>query len=392
MNLKKIIFNSFKYFNSKNIYMAEEKNMIIIEGIRKILVDFNSKNPLEQFLKDKLKEKKYRFTITYSNRSPLIFGYDSKSDTQIWKKYLDKIISDHSKTPRPEYAKNLVSTSEISEVNKLDDILINNNLEDVFYSAYKNLNIDDFKKKYIIWFTPQLNQSLTHIFDSENNITKRMKEDELIQPKIFRFKLKKSIKLIKSNTVNNEYIFLNILDDRLIAQLLEFLNSKDIKNFTGVANLYILLILDEFNKLVSDEYKIYGYKNYYDQNEIGITNFSNLVDETSIKESDYKSFSIVKSILGQDEILTYNFPIDKTQLYEMFFSGLDKDVKYADGLNKDKELLKRMIVEDKRIKITYNDFDTGKPVEWTPPDIDEFFKLKYLKYKQKYIELKKVHF
>ena len=212
--------------------MSEEKNMIIIEGIRKILVDFNSKNPLEQFLKDKLKEKKYRFTITYSDRSPIIFGYDSKSDTQIWKNHLDKIISGHSKTAKPVFGKNLVSTSEISEVNKLDDILINNNLEDVFYSAYKNLNIEDFKKKYIIWFTPQLNQSLPHIFNSENNITTRMKEGELIQPKIFRFKLKKSIKLIKSNTVNNEYIFLNILNDRLIAELLEFLNSKNIKNFT----------------------------------------------------------------------------------------------------------------------------------------------------------------
>jgi len=370
--------------------MAEEKHKDIIEGIRRIIVDFNSKNPLEQFLKDKLKEKKYRFTITYSDRSPLIFGYDSKSDTQIWKKYFDKIISGHFKTAKPIFGKNLVSTSEISEVNKLDDILINNNLEDVFYSAYKNLNIEDFKKKYIIWFTPQLNQSLTHIFDSEDNITTRMKEDELIQPKIFRFKLKKSIKLIKSTTVNNEYIFLNILDDRLIAQLLEFLNSKNIKNFTQTDNLYILLILDEFNKLVSDEYKIYGYKNYYDQNEIAITNFSNLVDETSIKESDYKSFSIVQSVFGQDEIVTYNFPIGKTQLYEIF--GLDKHVRYADGLNEDKELLKRMIVEDKRIKISYNDFDTGEPVEWTPPNIDEFYRLKYLKYKQKYIKLKKAHF
>jgi hypothetical protein len=370
--------------------MAEEKNMIIIEGIRKILVNFNSKNPLEQFLKDKLKEKKYRFTITYSDRSPIIFGYDSKSDTQIWKNYLDKIISGHSKTTKPVFAKNLVSTSEILEVNKLDDILINNNLEDVFYSAYKNLNIEDFKKKYIIWFTPQLNQSLPHIFNSENNITTRMKEGDLIQPKIFRFKLKKSIKLIKSNTVNNEYIFLNILNDRLIAELLEFLNSKNIKNFTETDNLYILLILDEFNKLVSDEYKIYGYKNYYDQNEIAITNFSNLVDETSIKESDYKSFSIVQSVFGQDEIVTYNFPIGKTQIYEIL--GLDARVKYADGLNKDKELLKRMIIDDKRIKISYNDFDTGKPVEWTPPDINEFYKLKYLKYKQKYINLKKVHF
>lgn len=361
----------------------EEKDIKIIEELRQIIINFNEKKSLQSFLIANLEKKKFSFTVNYSDVGPQILNSIYKDELEEQKDFYDKIIS--GKKSRTESTKNLVSTSEISEENFMKDVLINNNLEDVFYSSYINLNLENFKKKNIIWFTSQLDQALIHIFDTSTHIRLReVKEDIPIQPKIFRFKLKQYIRLIKSKTFDNYDIFLNILDSGLVFIIKATLNKHGISNFELQNNKYILLILEEFNKLVSDEYKIYGYQNYYDQNEIAINNFFNLVDMASIKESDYKSISTLENAFGEEDIQILTFPNTKDKIANFLVT------EYASRKKVDGTTMYRMIM--KKNTILYNDFDTGATINWISPDIDEFYKLKYLKYKQKYIELKKFHF
>jgi len=369
----------------KEVIVIEDKVVKIIEELRRILVDFNSRKPLQSFLIANLEKRKYSFTVNYSDVGSKILNSIYRDEVEEQKDFYDKIIS--GERSRTESTKNLVSTTEISEGTLMEDFLINNNLEDVFYSSYINLNLEDFKKKNLIWFTSQLDQALIHIFDTSTHIRLRdVKEDIAIQPKIFRFKLKQLIKLIKSKTFDNYDIFLNILDSGLIFKIKAKLKEYGISNFELQNNKYILLILEEFNKLVSDEYKIYGYQNYYDQNEIAVNNFFNLVDVNSIKESDYKLISTTQNISEKEEIQILNFPNTKDNIAQFLITD------YANREKVDGTKMWRMIMKNKNNTIIYNDFDTGTPLKWTPPDIDEFYKSKYLKYKQKYIELKKDYF
>lgn len=291
---------------------------------------------------------------------------------------------------------------EISEIEKksVKSIFLKSiDISKDYYSSYLKITKDQFMEKNLIWISPKLDQALIHIFDINRKLPIN---DEPIHPSIFKFKINKSINLIESKNLNNEGIFKNILEDSLISEIEGILRSNSIPNFQGEKNKYILLILIELNKFLSPENQIYGYMNYFDQNEIGLINFNDLVDRDSVKESKYLSITVHSKIVDQkiinhDSPITFVFPLAKDD-----FNLLVKQTQYVTSGNAEyfakergekftvRESMWRMIMQDRRNKIEYQNFDDISKVEsWNPSELEKFFELKYLKYKQKYLQLKK---
>ena len=144
---------------------------------------------------------------------------------------------------------------------------------------------------------------------------------------------------------------------------------------------------------MSEDLKIYGYQNYYDQREIALFNFNNLVDKDSIKKSE------VTSITDKGE--TEKFPLSNGNDWKPHSSyqeathinndDLDKSVleSYYKGINVPFNQNMTRIVLNRHIIITYTDFDDNRIVKtYTTENKIEYYREKYLKYKNKYIKLK----
>jgi len=262
-----------------------------------------------------------------------------------------------------------------------------------YYSSYIDMDIDKFKSKELAWMSENFDQAFLHIFEGERY--ESISKDEL-QPKIYRFQLKK-IQIINSQDHDNTNIFDNILEDVVINEIKKTLS---IENFIKENNKYILYILIEFNKLVSDKYKIYGYKNNYDQIETALIDFNNILVTDTIKESKYVSYKTY--VLGKQQ--NFSFPICKTDWKNITHTSYNNSL-YAYSnilLDPPRYRMFSQYYDDKITyhgdkityhgdEITYQDFDSLESIVYKIKSLEEYFKKKYLKYKQKYIHLKSLY-
>jgi hypothetical protein len=316
--------------------------------------------------------------------------------------------------------------SELSIIDKNDGDIQKLDTSIFFYSSVYNVDLDDFKNKNFLWCSDKFDQALLHLFDL--TLFLKIGDRKIVQPKIYKFKFKKNVNILTSYVSDNKSIFKYIFGD-LITELLEILKTYSIINFKGEKNKYILLILQELNKFLEEDNRIYGYYNYYDQKETAVINFSELVDSTTIKKSDYKKIvintnndtywgecdysnkTIYKELLFPSKLedLTEDFfitkyydnldmVIDADALGQKFpaddFFSFDrgttfmfngKKVSIEDYSRRDQAIynkpdyIYRMILNNKCHYIIYTDFDTGEEVKWVPLEIKDYLK-KYLKY------------
>ena len=309
-----------------------------------------------------------------------------------------------------------------------------------YYSSYHNL-IDINKKNYI-WCTHILSQALLHIFDTIRTIELK------IEPVLFRLKLNK-LKLIKSYDKDNINIFADIIDTETLNKIKKYFKNTyggdDINIFNQENNKRILYVLEIINSILSEELKFDGYYNEFDQNETAFIN-NNLIEDYNIskyisikiKMKALYKFPIDKSVfieLISDKPITYTDIIDigdKTEKIDInksdskqfkftnFFNETSYDKLYdislegesLEGESLEGESLEgessedkkqnfykplfqndkyRMICDIRKVEyIEYEDFDTKNILQYKCKLPKEYYyECKYLKYKIKYLELKK---
>lgn len=313
--------------------------------INSILEKYNGdSNQLEKYIQLKAIEiKTTKFTIT--NKTGQIIEYD-------YEKILYEIKLEQSK--EKEWTVSLPYDLIISEF-KNNTTFTDPNI--FYYSSYIDMDIDKFKMKELAWMSENFDQAFLHIF--EGNRYTSISKDEL-QPKIYQFQLKK-IQIINSQDQDNINIFDNIIEDIVINEIKKAL---DIRKFTIENNKYILYILVEFNKLVRDEYKIYGYRNKYDQIETALIDFNTILVTDTIKESKYLSYN------------TFLFPICKTDWKNIMHTSYN-DSLYPYDKNSTIPLYPRryrMFSEYDADKITYQDFNSLESIVYKIKPLEEYFK------------------
>jgi hypothetical protein len=287
--------------------------------------------------------------------------------------------------------------------------------EEYYSSTITNTTISEFSQKSLLYFTTQLNQALLHPLD-------RLRLMPVYQPNLFKFKLNSQIKLIRSTDINNVKIF-NSLGEIINRKIQNFFlnidnleyNDENInKILNGNKNVRILLVIEAMNYFI-DYYKgsqhiINGYSNQYDQNEIAITNFNNLVNRDSIIR-----FKYIKFFYKQQEFIFSDIDIrpeynarflDSSQQFTIYTeqkssSGINKimmgcpgkSILYDEYIKKNKETPQQ---RENDLRIHYRQFvDTdnnfvGEEIifDCANTTYRDFYLIKYLKYKNKYLKLK----
>ncbi len=293
-----------------------------------------------------------------------------------------------------------------------DKIIKLDNTVDYYHSfiSQTNLNpIDVFQSDKFIWFSSQFDQSFLHLF----NVRKINKlAGQQINLCLAKFKLQGEIKVINSENIHNNNIFLYLLKpyvNKAIVDALKIRHEFVIKltnlhnsyyangEFSNENNKFILIILNELNKfIVEPENKIYGYYNKLDQNEVALIQRTNLINPDSVKISKYTRF------IREEPKGTITFPTVYDN-YLNYFSDIvvtyitgDKLITNLDHIkcikNKGYNLnAYRMYQLKSNTQIYYQDFDNDSvELEFKPPETEDYWKQKYLKYKQKYIALKAI--
>ena len=256
-----------------------------------------------------------------------------------------------------------------------------------FYSAYSDMTIDIMHKPFpYVWSTQNIDQALLHPFN-----TTRTRGHDFIHPIIYRFNIKEDIYVLISPDKDNINIF-NILLKPVIKKIKSYFNSidndsNDSNVFKGEKNYRILYILKALNTILQymgdnvELFNIYGYYNYYDQDEYAFFNFDKISYNTS-KTSYYSVTYKAKS---------YFFPISNKEYEQISFDGS----RYTDD-----DGIKHRMSCNKLIDITYKNFMDSSYTQ-LPAIMDsgyttyrckqrsEYFRNKYLKYKNKYLQLKK---
>jgi hypothetical protein len=266
------------------------------------------------------------------------------------------------------------------EVNNLDEIK-KLNTTNYFYSAYpNNMDSNDFGEKQIVWFTERMDQAILHPLDTK----------EILNPIMFRFKLLENyICIFDSSDKDNIKIF-ETISSNIRRKLVDYVNttkktveftSKNI--FIGNNNKYILYVIEAINRIFAcDFFKISGYKNHYDQSEIALINFNTLVDKSSLIKYIYTKIKYD----GVETIFPLQKPQDIRQIYDTpgFYKGfflINRDI-YEDKLRMDCSKTNMQIYYKEEGKDLEEVFDCS-----TISSIDSYRK-KYMKYKQKYLQLK----
>ena len=289
---------------------------------------------------------------------------------------------------------NLTNESQITEENfenikdtlckieiRYGDIFINelniSSIERKYYSAYSNdMSKDDFASKNIIWMSTSLPQALLHPFDNK----------QISSPVMFEFQFSKPVILMESVNLYNTKIFKfipqfnifrNLYRDLLISE--GYLDvPSDNELFFGKNNKHILYIIEAINRIVNFQYfKIYGYFNINDQNETAVINFNDLVNRDRIKKYTY-----TRIIYDNDE---YTLPFSTPRTFE--------DIGVADYNDPESFKLNCKFID---LIIYYKGEEPSDQEKMYDcklysrvPSTGFNFK-KYLKYKQKYLQLKKM--
>ena len=275
-----------------------------------------------------------------------------------------------------------------SSITKLEQIIKENCKEmngEYFYSAYgTSINIRD---KEFVWTTQIIDQALLHPFNKN-----RLVNSMIVQPIIYRFNIKPSNIVLVSHEKDNIDIFNKLLNPVINKIKAHYTNLDDkiagdtnIFNaniFKGEKNNRILYILKALNTIISQfNITISGYYNYYDQDEYAFLNFNNIVD--NIISSNYISITYKK----EDKLeIIYNFPMSIANYNIISGDG----TKYTYIEPKTFKTIKYRMSCNNLINITYKNFDTDTSIIYNCKPDEEYFKNKYLKYKNKYYDYKMI--
>ena len=187
-----------------------------------------------------------------------------------------------------------------------------------FYSSTPfDMEEDDFELMRVVWCSPEVSQSMLYMLETEKVLT---------QPVMFSFNFNRDMLVLNATDFENESIFDDVLDKDTINRL------KNAYKFDFGNNVLILCVIEAINRLTQESHrlKIYGYRNRYDQNELALINFNNVVDRDSIRKAIFDK--VILENLGVQEKLVLNFPFNNKSLYEMYLLkryalGLDPRIK-----------------------------------------------------------------
>jgi len=333
--------------------------------------------------------KKKEIIIKYLTTSNYIYNIKEKYED---KEYIIKESKDISSPSEwDDFIKNtessninieLISKSENKIQKLIDDKKIIKTNNNFFYSSYGN-NKKNIIEKELVWCSQILSQSLLHQFNKP-----RTRDIDSIQPIIYRFKIKNVFVLVSSDK-NNETIF-NILLKPIINDIKNIYISEENESeiFKGDNNKRILYILKALNTIICDlGISICGYYNYYDQDEYALLNSPDLIydlDESKITQILYYN--------NEDNIdETFIFPVLKKDFIKIATDGTRyTDLNIKDPRNID--VTKYRMVCNYLKTIYYQNFDDKtRDDEYNCSDYENssYFEKKYLKYKKKYLILRK---
>jgi hypothetical protein len=307
-----------------------------------------------------------------------------------------------------------------SLVSNNDKIIKLDNTKEYYHSyisQFNELNSTFYNSYDFIWFSDRFDQSFLHLFNTTRKLD-NVKDYELIYLFIIKFKISKKINILKSQNKFNDNIFDTIIPKECLNKIMEILyirhttyiniyhtNIDMVKYINPLfgfeMNKFILIILKELNKFLNEDNKIYGYSNDLDQKEIALVGRNNLINPDSIKSSQYKRI-IKKSGKEVNFPITYgNYKNEFNKEYITLYTTYLTILNEMPNINKN-EMVKCM--ENKKIvtdsfrmfkidnaKIFYEDFDDkSKEIEFKNLIFDDYWKKKYLKYKTKYLTIKKL--
>lgn len=172
-----------------------------------------------------------------------------------------------------------------------------------FYSSMPfDMEEDDFKLMRIVWCSPELSQSMLYMLETEK---------VLRQPVMFSFNFNRNMLVLNATDFENESIFDDVLDKDTINRL------KKAYKFDFGNNIHILCVIEAINRLTEEAHlKIFGYRNRYDQNELALINFNNVVDRDSVRKAIFDK--VILENLGVQDNLVLNFPFNNKSLYETY--------------------------------------------------------------------------
>ncbi len=162
----------------------------------------------------------------------------------------------------------------------------------------------DFKLMKILWCSAELSQSMLYMLETDKILQ---------QPVMFSFNFNRDMLILNATDFENETIFNDVLDEDTIDRL------KRAYKFDFGNNVHILCVIEAINKLTQDSsLKIFGYRNRYDQNELALINFNDVVDRYTIRRAIFDKVILENLGLGRELELT--FPFNNKSLYEMYLS------------------------------------------------------------------------
>jgi hypothetical protein len=334
----------------------------------------------------------------------------------------EKIINEIFESLREKLETDITTGSKTV---KFKDLLIAYFKSDIFktfdrgtyYTSYTN-DINISHRKYI-WISSDIGQSITYPFENFNSSFSPI---EYLNPHMFKVDIDKIHNLLVSGDIVNGKIF-NLGRSEYYRFTSKFntifrdINKSifgEILDFKFEANLKILLFIEAFNKIIDilneelDDKIIYidGYKNEFDQNEIAFCNFISFIPNTIITK--YRITKIENK--ENPEINKIIFPYTKPlSMSEEMINILDNTIrKVLYRYNNSTNIIR--VYCDKNINIYYDNINSGEQSVYNCTDnyrdmvdmttdtikiqsnkqiLENNLYNKYIKYKVKYIKLKK---
>jgi hypothetical protein len=322
-------------------------------------------------------------------------------------KFLSFIFADY---------KDLINSIIETEKNNVNSKLKKISTDVFYYHSFLNPvtrlapSINTNTNKFI-WATDKLDQAIMHIFDVRK--MEGLSDDSRIsiQPWISRFTIKDEPLVIESKNESNKDIFINIIPEECLNHLspvLKALVEHEFKKvgvtkiinidnvFINENNKYILIILNELNKIISNpENHVLGYINNFDQKEIGLCN-RNFINNDLIKTK--KITQVKKADTNQNIVfpVDYSYYLHRLKLvdYKKYdnLSEIDRGLicEHLEAIAPGIQYQRFRMIPNANHSIFYIDFDddTEKELQLNVNNL-EYWEKKYLKYKKKYLSLSK---
>ncbi len=266
------------------------------------------------------------------------------------------------------------------------------------YSSYHYpINIS---QKHHIWFTQNLSQAILHLFDRPRGGL------DVIKPIIYRFTINDNINRIisfKKYTVRFQDIsFLFPIEcvESIKESLIDYFEAQSDPDsmFNEEKNKRLLYIFEALNNFLSEKNKIYGYKNYNDQDEFGMINtelfkadplesFYKNITFTKIDETKQKITQTVE-FNDNDKILSADY-FNKNLIFNVYKTSISNNKK---GMSCNGKLVdiqddfrEYNVMIDTIILQNFDNFE--ETIVFNCAEENRYMQ-KYLKYKQKYLKLK----